>query len=73
MAEKPFIRVRDKRTKHVYDIARSAFDETKHVLVKRAGDAWSPRRAKHHIDLRAEKPSSEDQGTSPTEPDGSAD
>jgi hypothetical protein len=55
--QKPFIRVRDKATKHQYDIRRESFDEKKHELVKRVPDSWRPRRPKHFVSLARKKTS----------------
>lgn len=49
MADKPFMRVKDKRTKHEYDIHRDRFDDTKHDRVKDDKGANAARAAKPYV------------------------
>lgn len=49
MPEKRFIRVRDKSTKHQYDIVRDRFDPEKHERVARVPDSHTPRRPKIYV------------------------
>lgn len=60
--EKPFIRVKDRKTRHVFDVHRQAFDTEKHELVKGVEDSWSSRPAVPHIKASAKA----DEGVSPT-------
>lgn len=53
MPEKRFIRVRDKSTRHQYDIARERFDPERHERLTRVPDSWTPRRPKLHVPKRA--------------------
>jgi hypothetical protein len=66
--QKPFIRVRDKATKHQYDIRRESFNEVKHELVKRVPDSSHPRRPKHFVSLARKKTSTTEvvEGISPS-------
>ena len=49
MAEKRFIRVRDKKTRHQYDISRDRFDPARHERVARVPDSHTARRPKIHV------------------------
>lgn len=47
--QKAFIRVKDKSTKHQYDIHRSRFDSERHELVKRVPDSHFARPPKTFV------------------------
>jgi hypothetical protein len=70
-AERPFIRVKDKTTKHEYDVHEQAFDPEAHEVLKRFEPVARPRRPKHHVNLRSAKGPAKtsvdetDQGASP--------
>lgn len=49
MPEKRFIRVRDKQTRHQYDIVRDRFDPERHERVARVSDSHTPRRPKIYV------------------------
>ncbi len=46
MADKPFIRVRNRETGHEHDIHRQAFDEARHELVEDVEPSKLPRKPK---------------------------
>ena len=60
--EKPFIRVKDRKTRHVFDVHRQAFNPEKHEPVKDVPDSWAARPAVPHIKVSAKA----DKGSSPT-------
>ena len=65
---KPFVRVRDKRTGHQYDVHRDAFNPDHHERLKRVPDSWAPRRAKPRVTPRPKTPATEagNEGDRPT-------
>lgn len=67
MADKPFMRVKDKSTKHEYDVHEQAFDPERHTELKRKDYPRSatPRRPKHHVSLTKSSPETADEGDSP--------
>lgn len=74
MADKPFIRVKDKNTKHEYDIHRQAFKPEKHEALdeKRYPPVSSPRRPKHFVNLRSDRASKPTTDDAPAAPDSTA-
>jgi hypothetical protein len=49
MPEKRFIWVRDKSTRHQYDVLRSKFDPDRHERVARVPDSHTARRPKIYV------------------------
>ncbi|MFF9565730.1 hypothetical protein ACF1AJ_20445 [Leifsonia sp. NPDC014704] len=69
MAEKPFIRVKDKRTRHMYDVHEQAFDPEIHEELKRFPRSATARDAKPAV-LRAAKPRARREKPAATPPSG---
>lgn len=71
MAEKRFIWVRDKRTKHQYSIVRDRFDPERHERVARVPDSHTPRRPKIYVPKKGVQKPVADGSSNTTETVGS--
>jgi hypothetical protein len=62
--QKPWVRVRDKATKHQYDVRRDRVNPDKHEVIERAGDSFFARPAKPNVTKRSSAAKA-DEGGSP--------
>lgn len=65
MTAQPWVRVRDKRTKHTYDVRKDRVNEEKHEVITRAGESWISRPAKPFRSTRKTSAPKADEGGSP--------